>query len=553
MPALTHSPSGPRGGSPGAPLLVDADRAAQLTAASAQWPSLTLTPVQAAELELLLLGAFGRPTGYPERTLRDGLRTPTLVVAAETAAGVERGDAIALRTADGTMIAALHVGAICPADGPGDEDDAVGPGQVRLAGRVEGLRLPRHPDYPGLRPRPDELRALLLERDWFQPGGRPPWAVWADGLLHTADIARIRALTRQGKRCVVLAPTGGADPADPGHHLRVRALRAALDALDEPVRPTEATLTSAAIAAEATRGSAAVPTAPATGPPAGAATAGGGSARAPDAQPARALLVLVPVVPSPELAAPREPGITATSPFGAPTGGDPAAAGRVAELTTLRAHVAEFYGLGGSITGPALGAPERDELAALLAAGRPIPGELTPPGVAAELARAYPPRHARGFAVLFTGPHGTQPALLARLLTVRLLERDGRHVTLLDPDADRPPGGVGLVAAEVAAAGGIVVCAPAASQAAIQAGIHERVRSTGAGCVLVEASITRADDVPGSTAPADHGGIDGRDDGGAANGKPRRATVPVDATQLSPEAAVDEVVARLRAEGWLGY
>ncbi|WP_157489002.1 hypothetical protein [Pseudofrankia sp. DC12] len=375
------------------PVLVDEDRAAELAAASAGWPSARLTRAQLADLELLLLGAFGPAPSYPEDTLRDGLRLPSLVVPAREAAGLGAGDALALREPTGELVAALRVAGVRRRGGPVDADkertaalartaSRVEPdrqpepsGRARLVGTVAGLRLPSHPDYPSLRLGPIELRAALAELGWLRPGRSAPWAVWADGLLHTADIARIRALTRQGKYCVVLAPVGGADPADRRYQLRVRALLAALDALDEPVRPTEATLAAAPLAAEATG----APVAPPTRTP----------TRVGSGQPAHALLVLVPVVPSPELAAPREPGLSATSPRGAATGDDTGTAARAAELSALRAHLAEFYGLGGSLTGPALGAPGRGELAALLTAGRPIPAELTPPGVAAELARAH--------------------------------------------------------------------------------------------------------------------------------------------------------------------
>ena len=539
MSAITRTPHGSPRDPSGSPALVGPDRAAELTAASRAWPSILLTRPQLAGLELLLLGAFGPVAGYARESLRDGLRTPTLAVPAEDVAGVRPDDTIALRDPEGVLIAVLHVSVVQPSAA----DPQPTPGRVRLAGRLEGLRLPRHPDYPGLRLRPGELRALLRERGWLEPGGSPPWAVWADGLLHTADVARIRALTRQGKRCVVLAPTGGADPADPRHHLRVRALHAALDALDEPLRPTEATLAGDAIAAEATH-------VPVTGArfsvsaavaPAGAdRTADAHPAQAPhplDAQPGRALLVLVPVEPSAELAAPREPGITATSPFGAPAGGDPGEPDRLAELTTLRAHVAEFYGLGGSITGPALGAPGRDELAALLATGRPIPTELTPPGVAAELARAYPPRHARGFAVWISGPAASGVASLARLLAVRLLERGDRHVTLLGDE----PARIGFVAAEVAAADGVVVCAPGAPTSSRErASARELVGSAGAGFVLVR--------LPGGGEAAD---------AAVTGAEPAAAEVTIDTAEPTADAAdaadaaVDAIVTYLRAEGWL--
>lgn len=383
-------------------MVVGEDRAAELTAAAAGWPSLRLTRAQLADLELLLLGTFGPAPAYPEETLRDGLRLPSLVVPAREAADLALGDSVALREPDGELVAVLRVGGVRRRGGPVDTERArtaarartasrVEPdrqpepaGQARLVGMVTGLRLPSHPDFAALRLDPARLHEALLERGWLTAGRPAPWAVWADGLLHTADIARIRALTRQGKRCVVLAAVGGADPADRRHQLRVRALLAALDVLDEPLLATEATLAGPAIAAEATgtRARPGSPVRPETRSPEP------GPARRGDDQPAHALLVLVPVVPSVQLATPQAPWPSATTPRGAATDDDVGAADS-AELRALRAHLAEFYGLGGSLTGPALGAPEPGQLAALLAAGKPIPAELTPPGVAAQLAQAH--------------------------------------------------------------------------------------------------------------------------------------------------------------------
>ncbi|MCL9798062.1 adenylyl-sulfate kinase, partial [Frankia sp. AgKG'84/4] len=241
--AAQDGPSGASGPAGGEPLLtlVSPARAARLTAASLDWPSLTLTPDQLAELELLLVGAFGSPPGYPAEDELDGVMVPSLVVAPDVAAPLSAEATIALRDQEGVMIAALHLRAAVPA--------AQG-SRIRLVGTVEGVRLPHHPDHPDLRLTPDELRAQLRARGWTGPqvGSGAAWAVWADGLLHTADVGRIRALTRQGKRCVVLAPVGGADPADAHHHLRIRCLLAAIDAVDTPLRPSEATLASEAVA-----------------------------------------------------------------------------------------------------------------------------------------------------------------------------------------------------------------------------------------------------------------------------------------------------------------
>lgn len=531
--------------------LVGADRAAELTAASHRWPSLVLAPDQLADLELLLLGAFGPVPGYPEDTLRDGLRVPGLVVPARAAAGLGRGDPVALRDPDGVLLAALSLRAVLPQERAAAR--RAGEPVVRLAGTLAGLRLPDHPDHRELRLRPDQLRAELRRRGWHTPP--LPWAVWADGLLHTADVARIRALSRQGRRCVVLAPVGGADPTDPRHHLRVRALRAALDALREPLRPAEATLAHPAIAAEATR--------PAHPP--GLAEPGG---QPPAGEPGP-LLVLVPVVPSPELAAPREPGFTATPLRGGLAAGqaeEPGSADRLAELISLRAHLAEFYGLGGSLTGPALGTPGRAELAAFLAAGRSVPAELTPPPVAAELASAYPPRVARGFTVLFSGPPDAGTSRLARLLTCRLLERGRRHVTLLDrgaawaylggePDPARADQAlatrVGFVAAEVSAAGGIAVCAPDVTQTAA-ARARALVERTGAGFVHVR--VTTAPAGQGQAGAQQRPGAPAGPAGGAEPAAgPGGAELTVDITALCADEAVAAVLAHLRCAGWLAH
>ncbi|MCM3884246.1 adenylyl-sulfate kinase [Frankia sp. R82] len=612
MSATSHPDPDRHDASPtgGDPLLtlVGPARAAELTAASRDWPSLTLTPRQLAELELLLVGAFGPHPGYPAQDEVAGVPVPALIVAAGSGSGAqvpEPGTSVALRDAEGVMIAVLQLRATIPVVDPRsgldssagpDPDSAAGansgsaPGgvdRVRLVGEVEGVRLPDHPDHPNLRLTPDGLRAELRARGWIGPqvDSGAAWAVWADGLLHTADVGRIRALTRQGKRCVVLAPVGGADPADARYHLRVRCLLAALDAVDAPLRPSEATLASEALASDAL-------------------TAGGaGRHREPTPDPYRrpgageashgrqSLLVLVPAVPSPLLVTPREPGMSATILTGPSTVMDGAAAadhewtGRatadaagtdeaaeLARLTAQRAQLASAYGLSGSLIGPAIGAPGRDELASLLDAGGPIPAELTPPTVAAELTRAVPPRSRRGLTVLFTGLSGSGKSTLAGLLVCRLLEEGGRRVTLLDGDvvrthlskglgfdrADRDTNvrRIGFVAAQVAGAGGTAVCAPIAPYAEVRAEVREMVRATGAGFVLVHVAtpveVCEARDRKGLYAKARAGVIPAFTGVSDPYEVPDDADVTVDTARLSPQESVDRVLDHLRLAGWLG-
>jgi sulfate adenylyltransferase len=128
------------------PVLVGADRAAELTAASADWPSPRLTRDQLADLELLLLGAFGPAPGYPEQTLRDGLRLPALVVPAREAAGLAPGDSVALREPDGTLVAVLRVGGVRRRGGPVDLEQERTAARARTTSRVEP---DRHPEPAG--------------------------------------------------------------------------------------------------------------------------------------------------------------------------------------------------------------------------------------------------------------------------------------------------------------------------------------------------------------------------------------------------------------------
>ncbi|WP_066062678.1 adenylyl-sulfate kinase [Frankia sp. EI5c] len=548
-----HAPAGQPSG------IVRPERARELRAASLSWPSIVLDARQLADLELMLLGAFGPAPSYFDQVREPGgPPVPELSVPAEVAAELTTGTDVALRDREGVMIAALRLLAVEPVPA----GTSAGHARTRLVGTVEGLELPSHPDYPALRLTPAQLRAELAARGWTASGTGAPWAVWADGLLHTADVGRIRALTRRGRHCVILAPVGGADPADGAHHLRVRCLLAALNAIDAAPRPAEATLAHEPFASEAVRGNGARGR-PAASPPEAAGPEPGGH---------RSMLVLVPVVPASELAAPREPTMSATSPGGLPD--EPEAGGPLidttAEIIALRAHLAEVYGCGGSLTGPAIGAPGSGELAALLDVGAPLPAELTPPGVADELVRAVPPRSRRGLTILFTGLSGAGKSTLAGLLVCRLLER-GRRVTLLDGDvvrthlsqglgfsrADRETNvrRIGFVAAEVAGAGGTAVCAPIAPYAEVREQVRAMSAARGAGFVLVYLSTPREvceqRDRKGLYAKARAGVLPGFTGVSDPYEEPTNADVVVNTAELSPAEAVGQVLAHLARDGWI--
>lgn len=109
-----------------------------------------------------------------------------------------------------------------------------------------------------------------------------------------------------------------------------------------------------------------------------------------------------------------------------------------------------------------------------LDAGKSLPEWFTRSEVAAILAKAYPPRHQKGFCIWFTGLSGAGKTSIAEVLTEKLAEL-GRQVTVLDGDVvrthlskglsfskeDRDTNilRIGYVASEIVRHNGAVICA----------------------------------------------------------------------------------------------
>src|SRR5436305_7283170 len=102
-------------------LMASDDRAAELRAESAQWPSWDLTPRQLCDLELLANGGFSPLSGFLGRAdyesvcssmrLADGTLWSIPVVLdlpEEVAEGLKVGSSLALRDPEGVMLAAIE-------------------------------------------------------------------------------------------------------------------------------------------------------------------------------------------------------------------------------------------------------------------------------------------------------------------------------------------------------------------------------------------------------------------------------------------------------------
>ena len=210
------------------------------------------------------------------------------------------------------------------------------------------------------------------------------------------------------------------------------------------------------------------------------------------------------------------------------------------------------------------------ELRRRLALGLDLPEWFTFPEVAAELRRAWPPRHRQGFTVLFTGLSGAGKSTLANALVAMLRESGERRVTLLDGDIVRKHLSselgfsrahreinlrrIGFVAAEIAKNGGIAVCAPIAPYAASRRELRETVEGVG-GFVEVYVSTPletcEARDRKGLYARARAGliaGFTGIDDPYEA---PVSPDIEIDTAQMRPDLAAHRVFVKLESLGFI--
>ena len=210
-------------------LVAPEPRRAELQAASREWPSWDLTPEQLCELELLVSGAYSPLRGFMARAdhdavvagmrLADGTFWPvpvTLSVPGVLAARLRSGGTLALRDAEGVMLAALAVEEVWQGD-PGEDAWCVG-------GAVEALQMPVHHDFTVLRPTPADLRREFARRGW-----RRVVAYQTSRAIHRAEHAATLAIAKaHDARLLVHVESGTGSSADFDHFTRVHCCQAAI-------------------------------------------------------------------------------------------------------------------------------------------------------------------------------------------------------------------------------------------------------------------------------------------------------------------------------------
>ena len=251
VPTITTSQ--PAHGGILADLLVTADRAAELTERADGSPSWRLTQRQRCDLELLACGGFSPLRSFlgeddyahvcATMRLADGTLWPipiTLDVPDDLGAPVRRpGQSLALRDADDTLLAALHVTEAWRPDLAAEAmavfgtTDHAHPGADYLlrhvhpwyiTGELEVLRLPPHPDFAAFRRTPGQLREEFARRGWERVV-----AFQTRNPLHRAhQELTLRAVREADAHLLIHPVVGMTKPGDIDHHTRVRCYQAIL-------------------------------------------------------------------------------------------------------------------------------------------------------------------------------------------------------------------------------------------------------------------------------------------------------------------------------------
>ena len=209
----------------------------------------------------------------------------------------------------------------------------------------------------------------------------------------------------------------------------------------------------------------------------------------------------------------------------------------------------------------------------LLGEDAPLPkgsADDTMAEITAILQSVDPPPSQQGFTVFFSGLSGSGKSTIANILRVKLSERDGRKVTLLDGDLVRKHLSselsfskehrnlnilrIGFVAAEVTKHGGIAICAPIAPYDAIRKEVRFEIAAHG-GFILVHVAtpleVCEERDRKGLYAMARAGKIKEFTGISDPYEEPEDAELVIQTTEMSAEQACDRVIAYLESEGYL--
>ncbi|MCH8935002.1 MAG: bifunctional sulfate adenylyltransferase/adenylylsulfate kinase [Gemmatimonadetes bacterium] len=556
-------------------LLVDDERVDQLKDASRDWESWDLTARQLCDLELLLSGGFSPLTGFMTQAdyegvcssmrLADGTIWPipvTLDVSEELAETLSAGSTLALRDAEGVILAALHVEEVWRPDREAEAsavfatDNAEHPGVAHLlkqanpvyvGGKLEGIQRPVHYDYLEIRHTPVELREAFSKLGW-----RKVVAFQTRNPMHRAhQELTLRAAKEVEANLLIHPVVGMTKPGDVDHYTRVRCYQALLPRY--PQHTAKLSLLPLAMRM-------------------------GGPREAVWHAIIRKNYGCTHLIVGRDHAGPGND--SSGTPFYGPYDAQQMLRQYEKELGMtmvpfkMMVYVEDkdsYFPVDEVPDGARSLSISGTELRERLAQGREIPGWFTFPEVAVELRRSHRPRHMQGFTVFFTGLSGSGKSTVANVLRTKFLEMGGRPVTLLDGDVVRKQLSselgfskehrdinirrIGYVASEITKNGGIAICAPIAPYDEIRKENRALITPLG-GYILVHVatplSVCEQRDRKGLYAKARAGIIKEFTGISDPYEEPDDADVVIGATDVTPEEEAQQIMLYLEKEGYVG-
>ena len=481
-------------------LFVSPAEAARLKIEAGSLPSWDLTPRQACDLELLMNGGFHPLQGFHSEADYNGvvenLRTAdgtlwpipiTLDVSEKFAETVAKGGRIALRDAEGVILAVMTVTDRWTPNKANEAakvfgaDDLMHPavnylhniaGPVYLGGPVQGLQAPVHYDFKSRRDTPNELRTYFRKVGWDKVV-----AFQTRNPLHRAHQELTFRAAREAQANLLIHPVVGmTKPGDVDHFTRVRCYEAVIDKY--PQSTTTMSLLNLAMRMAGPREA-----------------VWHGLIRKNHG--------CTHFIVGRDHAGPgkNSAGKDFYGPYDAQTLFTQYEAEIGVKMVDFKHMVyvqdrASYYPANEVPEGSTVLDISGTELRRRLREGLDIPEWFSFPEVVTQLRKTSPARDKQGFTVFFTGLSGSGKSTIANALMVKLMEMGGRPVTLLDGDVVRKHLSselgfskehrdinikrIGYVASEITKNGGIAICAPIAPYTATRRAVREMIESCGA-------------------------------------------------------------------------
>ncbi|MEX0383770.1 bifunctional sulfate adenylyltransferase/adenylylsulfate kinase [Spiribacter pallidus] len=557
-------------------LRLDAAAADEARGRALELPGWDLTERQLCDLELLANGGFSPLDGFMNQAdyervvtdmrLADGTLWPmpiTLDVSEAFAGRLATGDQVVLRDPEGVALAILTVSDIWRPDRAAEAEavfgtrDTAHPGAayllqrshpVYLGGRVEALELPSHYDFPHLRLTPAETRARFARSGW-----RRVVAFQTRNPMHRAHVELTFLAARQAEANLLIHPVVGmTKPGDVDHYSRVRCYEHVLKKY--PEQTTALSLLPLAMRM-------------------------GGPREAVWHAIIRRNYGCTHFIVGRDHAGPGKDsqGDEIYGPYDAQALVTEHAAELGIEMVPFRMMVYVQERAGYAPIDEVDEARETvmnisgTEFRRRMREGLEIPYWFGYPEVVAELRRTYPPRARQGFTLFFTGLSGSGKSTVANAVMVKLMERGGRAVTLLDGDVVRKHLSselgfskehrdlnirrIGFVAAEITRNGGAAICAPIAPYASTRRDVRAMVEAANGGFIEIHVATPIEEcerrDRKGLYAKARAGhinGFTGIDDPYEAPVEPE---LRIDTTDCTPDEAAQQVLLKLESLGYI--